>query len=181
MKFTQYGEKLGGDGDYSEYTFDFRGYIPVGIRHIIHLNTLGRYRPGSMPAYELYHAGGVNSLRSFEPDPEICGQHEVLGTVEYRYEFFANRQITIFNMNGYYGIQLAAGADNAWEWLPDESFKERRYYNSVYAGIHLLVPVLERIRLEFGVNSFDVDRKTFKFGINMGWYEKAYTQRRRVR
>ncbi len=181
VKFTQFGEKLGGDGDYSEYTFDFRGYIPVGQKHIIHINTLGRYRPGTMPAYELYHAGGVNSLRSFEPDPEICGQHEVLGTVEYRYELFANRQIAIFNMNGYYGIQIIAGVDNALEWLPDESFKEGRYYSSVYAGLHLLVPVLERIRLEFGVNSFDRDKKTIKFGINMGWYEKAYTQRRRVR
>jgi len=181
VKFAQYGRKLGGDGDFSEYTYDLRGYIPVGLKNIIHVNTLARYRPGTMPAYELYHAGGVNSLRTFEPDPEICGQHEVLATAEYRYELFTNRQVTFYDMNGYYGLQLVAGIDNAWEWLPDESFKEGRYYNSFYAGIHLLVPVLERVRLEFGINSVDTDEKTFKFGINLGWYEKAYTQRRRVR
>ncbi|HNX23067.1 MAG TPA: BamA/TamA family outer membrane protein [Spirochaetota bacterium] len=181
VKFTQYGDKLGGDGDYSEYTYDFRGYIPIGLHHIIHLNMLGRYRPGTIPAYELYHAGGVNSLRTFEPDPDICGQHELLATAEYRYELFANRQITVFDMNGYYGLQFVCGVDNALEWLPDESFENGRYYNSLYAGVHLLVPVLERVRLEFGINSPDMDEKSVKFGINIGWYEKAYTQRRRAR
>lgn len=181
VKFTQYGDRLGGDGDYSEYTLDFRGYIPLRLNHIIHLNTLGRYRPGTMPAYELYHAGGVNTLRTYEPDPEICGQHEILATAEYRYELFANRQITIFGMNGYYGIQLVTGVDNAWEWLPDETFENGRHYSSIFAGIHMLVPILERVRLEFGFNSPDLNEKTVKFGINLGWYEKAYTQRRRVR
>lgn len=181
VKFTQYGEKLGGDGDYSEYTYDFRGYMPIGFNHIIHANMLARYRPGTMPAYELYHAGGVNSLRTYAPDPEICGQHEILATAEYRYELFTHRQISILDMNGYYGLQFVGGVDNALEWLPDESLENGRYYGSVYAGVHLIVPILERVRLEFGFNSLDIDEKTVKFGINIGCYEKAYTQRRRVR
>jgi len=181
IKFSQFGRKLGGDGDYSEYTYDLRVYIPAGLKHIIHVNTLGRYRPGTVPSYELFHAGGINSLRTFEADPELCGQHEILATAEYRYEFFANRQIKIFEMNGHYGLQFVLGVDNAWEWLPDQTFRFGRYYNSVYTGIHLLIPALERLRLEFGFNSFDVEEKTIKFGLSCGWFEKASTQRRRVR
>lgn len=176
-----YGKKLGGDGDYSEIITDFRGYLPAGRSHIFHLSLLGRYRPGSLPAYELYHAGGVNSLRTFMPDPEICGQHEFLGTMEYRYELFTGRQVSLLGLNGWYGLQLAAGMDNAVEWLPGETFRGGRYFNSFYAGIHLLVPALERVRLEFGFNTGDPHDRNIRFGINLGWYEKSYTQRRRVR
>lgn len=180
-RYTLYGEKLGGDSDYSEFITDFRGYIPAGLRHIFHVSLLGRYRPGTVPAYELYHAGGVNSLRTFMPDPDICGQHEFLGTVEYRYELFTGRQVSLLDLNAWYGLQLVAGMDNAALWLPDETFTHGRYYYSFYAGVHLLVPALERVRLEFGFNTIDPRDMSIKFGINLGWYEKAYTQRRRVR
>lgn len=180
-RYSIYGERLGGDSDYSEYIADFRGYLPAGLKHIIHLSLLGRYRPGTIPAYELYHAGGVNSLRTFEPDPDICGQHEVLGTIEYRYELFTGRQVSLFDLNAWYGLQLVAGMDNAVEWLPDRSFREGQYYYSFYAGIHLLVPALERVRLEFGINTNEPSERKIRFGINLGWYEKSYTQRRRVR
>lgn len=180
-RYTLYGEKLGGDADYCEYIADFRGYVPAGLRHIFHLSLLGRYRPGTVPAYELYHAGGVNSLRTYMPDPDICGQHEFLGTFEYRYELFTWRRLSLLDLDAWYGLQLVAGMDNAVEWLPENEFKKGRYYYSFYTGIHLLVPALERVRLEFGFNTIDPRDRTVKFGINLGWYEKAQTQRRRVR
>lgn len=178
VKASVYGEKLGGDSDYMEYIYDFRGYIPASDKHIFHGNLLARYRPGTIPGYELYHIGGINSLRAYEPDPSICGQHEVLWTVEYRYELFANKQISLFDMNAYYGLQLVAGMDNAVYWFPGENGE---YLNSFFAGIHLLVPALERVRLEFGFHGPYRDENEIRFGINFGWYEKAYTQRRRVR
>ncbi|HQO40948.1 MAG TPA: BamA/TamA family outer membrane protein [Spirochaetota bacterium] len=180
-RYTLFGEKLGGDADYSEYTADFRGYLPAGRSHIFHLSMLGRYKPGTLPAYELYHAGGVNSLRTYMPEPDMCGQHEFLGTIEYRYELFTGRQLCMFDLNAWYGLQLVAGMDNAALWLPGETFSDGRYYYSFYAGIHLLVPALERVRLEFGFNTIDPRDRTVRFGINLGWYEKAQTQRRRVR
>jgi outer membrane protein assembly factor BamA len=181
IKASVYGEKLGGDSDYREYLYDFRGYIPAGRKHIFHANMLAQYRPGVIPGYELYHIGGINTLRTYEPDPSICGQHEVLGTIEYRYELFANRQISLLDMHGYYGLQLVLGMDNAACWFPGEDFSQGNYLNSFFAGIHLLVPVLERVRLEFGFHGPYRDENEVRFGINFGWYEKAYTQRRRVR
>lgn len=178
---TVYGDRLGGDSDFAEYIFDFRGYIPAGDDHILHINLLGRYRPGTIPGYELYHVGGVNSLRGYEPDPSMCGQHEALGTFEYRYELFTHRQVSLLDFHGYYGLQLVAGIDNAMQWMKDDSMDNGIYYNSFYTGIHLLVPVLERVRFELGFSGFENDRYSFRFGANMGWYEKAYTQRRRVR
>ena len=181
-RYTLYGEKLGGDSDYSEFIADFRGYIPAGQRHIFHLSLLGRYRPGIVPAYELYHAGGVNSLRTFMPDPDICGQHEFLGTFEYRYELFTGHQVSLLGLNGYYGLQLAAGMDNA-DLNGCLTNHLKMAGTSIHSTlvIHLLVPALERIRLEFGFNTIDPHDMTIKFGINLGWYEKASTQRRRVR
>jgi len=175
------GGKLGGDGDFWVVRHDFRAYIPAGERHILHANALTRFRPGTIPGYELYHIGGVNSLRSFQPDPDICGQHEVLATLEYRFEFFANRQISLFGMHGYYGLQAVIGNDHAFYWLPDDSFDEGRHLSSVFIGLHLLVPVLDRVRVEFGCNGYDRADRSIRFGLNVGWYEKAYTQGRRVR
>jgi outer membrane protein assembly factor BamA len=181
LKASIYGEKLGGDSDYAEYIYDFRGYLPVSDKHIIHANFLTRYRPGTIPGYELYHIGGINSLRTYEPDPSICGQHEMLWTVEYRYELFANRQISLFDLHAYYGLQLVLGMDNTVFWFPGEDFRQGTYLNSFFAGIHLLVPILERVRLEFGLHGPYRDENEIRFGINFGWYEKTYTQRRRVR
>ena len=180
-RYNLYGEKLGGDSDFMEFTGDFRGFLPLGLKHIIHTSLLGRYRPGTVPAYELYHVGGVNSLRTYMPDPGICGQHEFLGTVEYRYELFTGRQVSLLDLHAWYGLQLVAGMDNALLWLPDRSLEQGEYLYSFYLGIHLLVPALERVRLEFGFNSLDIHEKSVRFGINLGWYEKSYTQRRRVR
>lgn len=178
---SMYGEKLGGDGDFYELKEDLRVYIPLGERHILHSNILARFRPGDIPAYELYHIGGVNSLRTFTPDPDICAQDEILATVEYRYELFTNRQISLFDLHGYYGLQFVLGTDHAFYREPGDTWSERKYLSSVFAGIHLLVPALERVRLEFGFNGYDESDRTIRFGINLGWYEKAYTQGRRVR
>ncbi len=180
-RVTIYGSKLGGDSDFTEYICDFRGYLPAGDKHIFHTNFLGRFRPGTLPAYELFHVGGVNSLRAYDPDPSMCGQHEALATFEYRYEFFTNRQVSLLGMHGYYGLQFVAGCDNAVEWMDGDRVNRGTYYNSFFTGLHLLVPVLERVRFEFGYSGFENDRYSFTFGANVGWYEKAYTQRRRVR
>jgi hypothetical protein len=47
-KASLYGKPLGGDSDFKEYVFDFRGYIPAGKSHIFHGNILARYRPGDV-------------------------------------------------------------------------------------------------------------------------------------
>jgi len=181
FKASVYGETLGGDGSYKEFLYDFRGYIPAGNSHIFHANLLAQYRPGVIPGYELYHIGGINSMRAYEPDPSVCGQHEVLWTVEYRYEVFANRQISMLDMNAYYGLQFVLGMDNALYWFPEEKMSQGKYLNSFFAGIHLLVPALERVRLEFGFHGPYRNENEIRFGINFGWYEKGSTQRNRVR
>ena len=181
LKSSLYYDQRGGAVRYLEFIYDSRGYIPSGDRNIFHYNLMARYRPGTIPGYELYHIGGVNSLRTYSPEPELCGQHEILATIEYRYELFANREISFFDNHGYYGLQLVAGVDHALFWFPGEKKSEGRYLTSVFTGVHLLVPALERVRLEFGFNNPDMKLKEIKFGINLGWYEKGYNQRRRVR
>jgi outer membrane protein assembly factor BamA len=180
-RYSLYGKLLGGDGNFSECLADFRGYAPLSERQILYLGTLGRYRPGSVPAYEFYHAGGVNSLRTYDPDPERFAQHETLATAEYRFEIFTRKPVSLFDIKGYYGIQLVAGADYAAQWKPGDRFSGGNSYCSVYGGIHLLVPALERVRIEFGFNSPGWQDKSVTIGFGIGWYEKSETQRYRVR
>lgn len=180
-RYTQFGEHLGGDGRFSEYLGDFRAYIPLSSRQILHLNTLGRYRPGDVPAYEFIHVGGVNSLRTYSPDPDRFSQHELIATAEYRFELFAQRPISVFDLHAYYGLQIVAGTDCAVEWRPEDKLNGSRRYYSFYTGLHILTPALERIRLEFGFNGLDIGKKEISFGFSFGWYEKSETQRRRVR
>jgi outer membrane protein assembly factor BamA len=180
-RYTKFGERLGGDGNFSEYLGDFRAYFPITSRQILHLNALGRYRPGDVPAYEFIHVGGVNSLRTYSPDADRFSQHELLATAEYRFELFARRPISLFDLHAYYGLQIIAGTDCALEWRPEDRLKESRRYYSFYAGLHILTPALERIRLEFGFNGLDFRKKEISLGFSFGWYEKSETQRRRVR
>jgi outer membrane protein assembly factor BamA len=180
-RYSLYGKYLGGDGNFSEYLADLRGYAPLSARQILFFSALGRYRPGSVPAYEFFHAGGVNSLRTYEPDPERFSQHEALATVEYRFELFTRRPISLLDLNGYYGIQIVAGADYAALWKPEDRLSGAGSCYAVYGGIHLLVPALERVRIEFGLNSPDWQDKSVKIGFGIGWYEKSETQRYRVR
>jgi len=176
-----YGKKLHGEGNYSLFLADIRTYYDFLPGEILHFNLLGRYRPGTIPGYELYHIGGINSLRSVTPDPDIYGQHELLYTFEYRHEFFSNRQISLLGMKGYYGLQLVIGNDHAHYWRPEDDFKAARHLSSLYFGFHILVPALERIRLEMGFSTFNIEEKTFSFGISWGWFEKSLNQGERIR
>lgn len=178
---TQNGGNLGGQSNYREILFDFRGYANAGTRNIFHLSILGQYRPGTMGFYDYYNVGGANSIRTYEPDPMMYGKHELIATAEYRFEFLNRLPLTILDINLYMGLQAVAGCDYAVLWDRRPSPGDGRSYTGYYAGIHVLVPGVDRFRIEYGFHRNGRKPRGIELGLTLGIREKSVTQRNRVR
>jgi outer membrane protein assembly factor BamA len=181
VRFSQYGGFLGGPADYREVLFDFRGYYTAFSHHIFHLSLLGQYRPGTMGAYDFYHVGGTNTLRTYSPEPEFFGQHEFLATFEYRWEIIERLNFTLFGFNLFFGLQWVFGTDQAVLWDSDDTIGMGRYYGGYFTGAHLLFPGFRRMRIEFGIHGDETKEAKVAFGFTFGLWEKATVQRWRVR
>ncbi len=181
VRVSQFGGFMGGSGDYIEMLGDLRGYYTFFKRHILHASALGQYRPGTMGAYHFFHTGGANTLRGFEPDSELFGQHEFLGTFEYRYELIRRKHFTLFGFNLYTGLQIIAGTDIAVLWRDTDSFGSPSVLAGYFTGLHFLFPGFDRLRLEFGIRKGDVQEKRIAFAFSIGIWEKTVVQRWRIR
>ena len=174
LRATQYGGFLGGPEDYQEYLWDSRVYFGVD-RFISHLGWLARYRPGDQGVYDRLQQGGANSLRGFDSDSAIHGKHEILLNAEERFVLLERRPVSVFGANLFWGLQLVGGVDGAFLW--DEGVPGwDNYRSAVYAGVHLVIPALDRLRIEVGYSPDGDGPK-----IAIGLFEKAVSQRWRSR
>lgn len=184
VRAAQYGGVLGGPANYRYYLVDHRSWwshrwSPSQLT-ILHLSGLLRLRPGRMGVYDYFVLGGPNSLRSYEQNSELYAQSEILGTVELRHELFDRMPASVFGLNLYYGLQLVAGADIALLWRAHDPLSgPPRRHGAVYAGVHVLLPGVDRVRLELGVHRGVGGRLEPRFTV--GLFEKSATQRLRQR
>ena len=137
------------------------------------------HRPGQKGAYDYLHAGGANTLRTYGLRPDFYAHHEVLTTLEYRWEFFERSPFEVFGSNLYYGLQWVFGTDTAMQWRTADG--KPVFLHSVYMGPHLLFPGIDRLRIEFGINHLGHGIDRVAFGINMGLFDKSFMQRQRIR
>lgn len=177
LQWRQYGKKLGGstESDFSELLWDQRSVNSWG-RHIFIATTLVRWRQGQVPFYERLEPGGANSFRPWAPGSEHSGESEVLGNLEYRFEWIPK---TIFHMSwidqsGYWGLQPVVGADLVNIWSKQSSQDELTW--GYYGGVHILIPAINRIRIEFGNEYARMD-----WVMQIGLFEKSESQKWRVR
>lgn len=180
----QYGGLLPGAPDYRLLLLDHRSWWNHRWSRdqlsILHLSALARMRPGVMGVYDYYVAGGPNSLRSFTQRAELHAQSEVLGTVELRHEFFDRRPFSVFGFHIYAGLQLVVGADLALLWRANDPLTgPPRSYGAIYGGPHILLPGVDRLRIEFGWHRDAAGR--WRSGFAVGLFEKSTTQRLRQR
>jgi outer membrane protein assembly factor BamA len=145
-------------------------------RNIFLWNAYANYRPGSIQRYDSLYQGGANSLRGYEPDSLVAGKSELLLNAEYRLDLLPRRIFSVGEFHIFWGLQAVLGADAAFLWSEGSPFEQKNYRNSVYGGLHLLVPALERIRVEAG---YAPKRKGWVIAV--GLFEKTTTQRWRAR
>ena len=56
-----------------------------------------------------------------------------------------------------------------------------RLLSSVYAGLHILLPLIERVRIELGIGQLEQGSDALIYGLSIGLFEKSFMQRERIR
>lgn len=174
FRMTRYGVFYGDVEDYAEYLWDNRVYFSAG-RFVTAVSSLARYRPGTQMFFDRLHQGGANTLRGFDPDSGVHGRHEALWNVEERFVLLERRPFSVLGANLFWGVQVVAGVEGAFLWdsrLPGWE----DYRQSVYGGIHFLIPALDRLRIEAG---YSPDGGSVKIAV--GLYDKNVAMRWRSR
>lgn len=160
--------------NYWEILADVRGYATLG-KFVTGATALFRYRPGTVATYDYYYHGGANTFRGHEADSLSLGVHEMLLNLEERFVLMERRSASVLGINFFYGVQLVAGLDGSLLWDKGTPGWEN-YEGAVYGGVHLIIPALDRVRLEVG---YSPDRKepVFHFGL----FDKTISSRWRSR
>ena len=164
---------MGGE-NYREFLTDARGYFTLW-RFVTGATALARYRQGDVEFYDYYYHGGANTFRGHEADSTYLGVHEVLLTLEERFVLMERHAASLWGINFFYGVQLVAGLDGSLLWDKGRPGWED-YEGAVYGGIHLVIPALDRIRLEVGYSP-DKGEPIFYFGL----FDKVTSSRWRSR
>lgn len=176
--FRQFGKKWGGsqESDFSEWLSDQQYYLSAGLNHTWIISNLVRWRQGEVPFYESFEAGGANSFRPWMPGPERSAESELLASFEYRWTWIPKTtyQFPLLDVPSYWGLQPVVGLDLVNLWSQDARGDVSAL--GYYGGIHVMVPALNRIRIEVA-NEFDRNNWVLQIGI----YEKAIPQRWRLR
>lgn len=174
FRVTRYGVFDSSVESFVEYLWDNRLYFSRG-RWITGASSLFRFRPGTQMFFERLHQGGANSLRGFSPDSSIHGRHEAIWNVEERFVLLERRPFSVLGANLFWGVQLVAGVEGSFLWDSQMPGWED-YRQSVYGGIHFLIPALDRLRIEAG---YSPDGGGVK--ISVGLYDKNVSLRWRSR
>ncbi len=175
VRLTQNGGILGGPADYFEMLWDLQGTLPAGPG-IVRAGMLTRYRPGTIGLYDRLHQGGSNTLRGNNPDSSVWGNSEVITNLEWRQALLERRSIKLLGVQGFWALQWVAGFDGAWLWKGEKIPGPENYRSAIYGGVHLVLPAIDRVRIEMGGNPYE---KSWAFTI--GLFEKEATQRWRSR
>ena len=166
-----HGGPLGGEAEHALFLADLRSWTTPHPRITLHASALARARPGTVPAWDRYRAGGSSTLRGFETG-DLQGRDEVLGMFEVRWRLIERSPWSLFGIPSWYALQPVAGLDAAALGTADEA---QRAFSS-YAGIHLLLPAIDRLRLEVAR-----DLEGGPVRVSFGLYERSVIQRWRVR
>jgi outer membrane protein assembly factor BamA len=151
------GGVLGGDGDSLAVNLDLRRWIPVAARQRLQASSLLSLQTGEVgvdvPVYFTYHLGGANSIRGYDIDElgrELFGKNQLIGTLEYSWNVVPQRRRDFKKWSVKLGFDLAVFADGGIAWDESEQFALRRARGGLGAGLRILIPGQEMIRLDVG-------------------------------
>jgi len=176
-RLTENGGFLGGPANFWEELLDVRGYLPLTRRQGLTASGLYQDRyvtDGDLGFYDYFHVGGANTLRGYSENA-FEGQNECLLNAEYRFDALEEKVQPLGPWSVNYGVQLVAGVDAVSLW-DGQSPIEETFHPAYYGGVDILVPALERIRLEIGSRISRLD-----FQVDFGLFEKTTIQRYRNR
>lgn len=149
--------RTAGDGDFWTANIDVRRYQPTGRRQHLLLSGLLTLQSGTVgedvPGYFTYYLGGANSVRGYdlnELGPVVNGKNQALATAEYNVQLLDVDRRDFWRWSFSLGLQLAFFGDLGLAWSEPDEFAWRRFRGGVGAGLRILVPGAEQVRLDVG-------------------------------
>jgi len=151
------GGFLGGDGDWWTGTFDVRRWQPLTRRTKLLISGLATLQRGilgeDVPVYMNYNLGGANSVRGYSVsnhDDAYSGKNQMIGTVEYSVAAIPPRRFDLWKISLKLGAEFTAFGDAGIAWNESNELSLERTRRGFGAGLRLLVPGSEMVRLDFG-------------------------------
>jgi outer membrane protein insertion porin family len=173
---------LGGDGDFWSMNLDLRRYVPITKRQRMLVSGLASVQSGTVgediPEYLTYYLGGANTIRGYSIDslgPALHGKNQLLGTVEYSVNVVPLRRWDIWKFALSMGLDVAVFTDGGIAWSDSKDLAAHRVRGGLGAGLRLLVPGSEMVRLDVGWS----EAGGFQFHFASG--SKPVAQRQRLR
>jgi outer membrane protein assembly factor BamA len=166
-------------GDASSWTLtvDGRRHQPLSARSTVSVVGFAAFQSGlvgrDLPDYLQFGLGGTNSVRGWSLGSRV-GKNQAIATLEYAYAAVPVRPFTVFGLNLYGGVQVAAFSDVGLAW--NDHLAASQAIDGYGAGLRLLLPFVDVIRLDLAFGEPGHGAR-FCLGINL----KADKQRDRVR
>jgi outer membrane protein assembly factor BamA len=136
---------------------DVRRYLPAAARQKLLLSSLLTLQSGTLgedvPVYLDFYVGGANTIRGYgitRLGASASGKNQLLGTAEYSFTLVPVRRWDVFFVSFAVGAELAVFADGGLAWTATSDFAARRVHGGLGAGLRLLVPGTEMLRLDIG-------------------------------
>jgi len=144
-----------GDGSFWTLNLDLRRYLPTFHRQHLMLSNLLTLQSGivgeDVPPYLTFYLGGANTIRGYALEdlgPTLNGKNQLLTTAEYSFELVDVARRDLFNWSFSLGLELAVFADAGIAWSESRDFGWKRFRGGLGAGLRLLVPGSEQVRLD---------------------------------
>jgi outer membrane protein assembly factor BamA len=176
------GGFLGGEGDFWTTVLDVRRFQPGPWRHSIHVGGLFSDQTGQVgvdvPTYLQYRLGGANTIRGHDIDvlgKQLYGTKQLLLTAEYQVPVVDLREVRILGAAFSMGLKAALFADQGIAWTDGEQFGAERSRSGVGAGLRILLPGVDVLRLDIAYG----EGEGFRF--HLAGRPKMVSQRGRVR
>jgi outer membrane protein insertion porin family len=157
VQVSKTGGALGGDADFWSLIVDLRRWQPTFGRQRLMLSGLMSLQSGEVgvdiPEYAQYRLGGANTIRGYDVEKlgrELFGRNQLLGTVEYSFRVVPPRLFSIWKLNFRLGLELALLGDVGVAWNESHELNSRRTRAGLGAGVRLLVPGSDMVRVDVG-------------------------------
>jgi outer membrane protein insertion porin family len=154
------GGFLGGEGDSWRTQVDVTRYQPLSPRSTLAIGGVFDHQTGrvgeDIPIYLQYSLGGSNSIRGYsrtDLGKVLYGKNQLLGTIEFSYCIMSPRQIQLLGLSFLsfrLGMNIIGFVDHGVAWTESGELNLDRSKTGYGVGLHLMVPGIDRIRLDLG-------------------------------
>ena len=151
------GGGLGGEGDFWGLILDIRRFQPTSANQRLMLSGLMSLQSGevgvTVPEYLQYRLGGANTIRGHDVETlgrVLFGLNQLLGTAEYSFRVVPMRRFDFWKLSFRLGLEVALFGDVGVAWTESGDLNARRARGGGGAGLRLLIPGNEMVRVDFG-------------------------------